>query len=191
MDEVFYRTVYDGGRHDIVTTGRLTAQKNHKMLIHAFAMIADRIPDNLVIYGEGELRGELEALVAELHLKDRIFLPGSITDVANTIRSAKLFVLSSDYEGMPNSLMEAMALGLPCLSTDCPCGGPRMILEKDAALCLSPVNDCKCFSDKMLYLLLDSTLLASVGCGLKSCAFEFNPQEVYKVWASYAASWIK
>lgn len=185
VDEVFYRTVYDGERHDIVTTGRLTAQKNHKMLIHAFAMIADRIPDNLVIYGEGELRGELEALVAELHLKDRIFLPGSITDVANTIRSAKLFVLSSDYEGMPNSLMEAMALGLPCLSTDCPCGGPRMLFGESMGKCLVPIRDPHPLSCKMLQSLCHPEEAGATMQFAQKQAEMFSPYRIFRTWNDF------
>lgn len=141
VDEVFYNTKYEGERHDIVTTGRLVPQKNHKVLIRAFADIADKVSDNLIIYGEGELRPELEKMITELHMEDRIFLPGVTRNVADTIKSAKLFVLSSDYEGMPNSLMEAMALGLPCISTDCPCGGPRMLLGKANQQLLVSVGD--------------------------------------------------
>jgi glycosyltransferase involved in cell wall biosynthesis len=134
VDEIFYKTKFEGQRRDIVTTGRLVPQKNHKLLICAFAKIADKTEDNLYIYGEGELRSELEQLVSKLKLQNRIFLPGAVKNVADTIKSAKLFVLSSDYEGMPNSLMEAMALGIPCISTDCPCGGPRMLLNKSFLL---------------------------------------------------------
>ena len=129
VDDVFFNTKFDGVRHNFVTTGRLTPQKNHKVLINAFAKIADKINDNLYIYGEGELRAELEQLVSDLNMQGRVFLPGAVKNVANIIKSAKLFVLSSDYEGLPNSLMEAMALGIPCISTDCPCGGPRMLLN--------------------------------------------------------------
>ena len=150
VDDVFFNTVFDGIRHDFVTTGRLTSQKNHKMLIKAFAKIADKVNDNLYIYGEGGLRAELEQLVADLNMQRRVFLPGVVKNVADTIKSAKLFVLSSDYEGLPNSLMEAMALGIPCISTDCPCGGPRMLLQKDA---LVPVNDELCLSNTMLVFL--------------------------------------
>lgn len=131
VDDVFFNTKFDGVSHDFVTTGRLTPQKNHKVLINAFAKIADKINDNLYIYGEGELRAELEQLVSDLNMQGRVFLPGAVKNVANVIKSAKLFVLSSDYEGLPNSLMEAMALGIPCIATDCPCGGPRMLLNDD------------------------------------------------------------
>ena len=188
VDKIFYRTVYGGVRHDVVTTGRLTAQKNHKMLIRAFAQIADHVTDKLFIYGEGELRGELESLIAELHMQNRIFLPGSTKNVAETIKSAKLFVLSSDYEGMPNSLLEAMALGLPCLSTDCPCGGPQMLLKDYSDYCLSQVNDFESFSKKMCVLLRDAALLASIGNELRRRSLGFNPSEVYKEWASYVIS---
>jgi glycosyltransferase involved in cell wall biosynthesis len=143
VDEVFFKTKFDGVRRNLVTTGRLAPQKNHKMLIKAFAKIADKINDDLYIYGEGELRAELEQLVLDLNMQNRIFLPGAVKNVADTIKSAKLFILSSDFEGLPNSLMEAMALGIPCISTDCPCGGPKMLLNEsylcktncDATLC--------------------------------------------------------
>lgn len=129
VDDVFFNTPLAEKRHDIVTTGRLTAQKNHIMLIHAFSQIANEIEDNLIIYGEGELRRELEDLVRELGLEKRVFLPGSTRNVPEVLSKAKIFVLSSDYEGMPNSLLEAMAMGLPCISTDCPSGGAREVLS--------------------------------------------------------------
>ena len=145
--DVFFNTHFDGERHDIVTTGRLVPQKNHKMLIKAFAQIANKIEDNLYIYGEGKLQHELEQLISDLKMNGRIFLPGAVNNVAETIKSAKLFVLCSDYEGLPNSLMEAMALGIPCISTNCPCGGPRMLLNDDF---LVDVNDDVQLGDKLL-----------------------------------------
>ena len=98
-------------------------QKNQKLLIEAFSKIAKEFPDeNLVIYGEGELRDTLETQSKKLGLEGRVKLPGTTTNVAEKLSSAKVFVLSSDYEGMPNALMEAMTVGVPVISTDCPCG---------------------------------------------------------------------
>lgn len=150
VDETFFSTRFDSERHDIVTTGRLVSQKNHKLLIKAFSQIADKIDDNLYIYGEGELRHELEQLVFDLNMQNRIFLPGVVKNVPETIKSAKLFVLCSDYEGLPNSLMEAIALGIPCISTDCPCGGPKMLLNKNF---LVPINDISQLSELILKMV--------------------------------------
>lgn len=186
VDEIFYNTTYNGERHDIVTTGRLTAQKNHKLLIRAFAAIADKISDNLIIYGEGELRGELESLIAELHLENRVFLPGSVKNVADTIKSAKLFVLSSDYEGMPNSLMEAMALGIPCISTDCPCGGAKALLNEVEDDCLVAVNNENELSEKMYRILKTDSFHISQNLQLKAKCF--NPYEIYEIWKNYLVS---
>ena len=186
VDEVFYNTIYNGERHDIVTTGRLVAQKNHKMLIRAFAAIADKISDNLIIYGEGELRGELESLIAELHLENRVFLPGSVKNVADTIKSAKLFVLSSDYEGMPNSLMEAMALGIPCISTDCPCGGPRMLFDDDLKEYLVPLQQKSALSDLMFKVVkLMEAGDSRINFTMRDHAISFMPNRVYQEWHEF------
>ena len=184
VDKVFYDTIYNGERRDIVTTGRLTAQKNHKMLIRAFASVADKISDNLVIYGEGELRGELESLIVELHLENRVLLPGGVKNVADTIKSAKLFVLSSDYEGMPNSLMEAMALGIPCISTDCPCGGPRMLFGENAEDKLVPCGDLKELSRRIFKELYNQRN----GTTERKLAQAFRPEQVNYDWEKYLIS---
>lgn len=183
VDEVFYNTKYEGERHDIITTGRLVPQKNHKLLIRAFAAIADKVPDNLFIYGEGELRSELETLIAELHMQDRIFLPGGIKNVADTIKSAKLFVLSSDYEGMPNSLMEAMALGIPCISTDCPCGGPRELFGENLKKNLVVMKNESKLAQTMLNVLC--TQPKEIEIKTKERAQLFFPTQIYTDWAQY------
>ena len=98
------------------------------MLCRAFAGLAEEFPAyRVVIYGEGEKREELERLIASLHLENRVFLPGRTERVEDKIQKSSLFVMTSDTEGMPNALLEAMALGLPVISTDCPCGGPGEI----------------------------------------------------------------
>jgi len=112
----------------IVAAGRLDENKNHAMLIHAFAIAEDYPAVRLVIYGEGALRTALETLVEEKGLGGRISLPGNVSDVADHICKARIFTLTSNTEGMPNSIMEAMALGIPVIATDCPCGGPSALI---------------------------------------------------------------
>lgn len=112
----------------IVSMGRLTKQKNHPLLIKAFAKFSAPFEDlHLVIYGEGEERENLEALVKELGLSQKVSLPGKTSQVSEVLSEADLFVLSSDYEGLPNTLIEAMAVGLPCISTACPTGPKDLI----------------------------------------------------------------
>ena len=102
----------------IVSVGRLMQQKNQKMLLAAFKSVVGKYPDyQLVIYGEGPMREDLEAYAKELGIEKSISLPGSVADVHDRIKDAEVFVLSSDYEGMPNALIEAMCLGLPVIST--------------------------------------------------------------------------
>ena len=185
VDEVFFKTKYDGLRKDIVTTGRLVKQKNHELLIRAFTSIANRIDDNLIIYGEGQERNSLEKLINQLNMKGRIFLPGNINNVADTIKSAKIYVLSSDFEGMPNGLMEAMALGLPCISTDCPCGGPREIITNGINGLLVSVNNKKKLANAMLELLKDDNKLNIFGIKAREKSLIFKSHTIISEWQNY------
>lgn len=101
-----------------VSVGRLIPQKNQELMIRAFAEFYKEHPDyELVIFGEGELRDSLEQLALKLGLGNSLRMPGNSSDVAGSISNATAFLLSSDYEGMPNALLEAMCVGLPCVST--------------------------------------------------------------------------
>lgn len=132
INDEFIRPPYEGEREKIiVSVGRLTEQKNQKLLINAFSKLEKDLKEyQLIIYGEGELRNCLEEQIRELQLENKVFLPGEVDDINEKIYKASLFVLSSDYEGMPNALMEAMALGIPCISTDCPCGRTKISNKK-------------------------------------------------------------
>lgn len=102
----------------IVSAGRLTRQKNQEMLIRAFSEIVKKYPEyKLVIYGEGPDRETLQSLITSLNLQEQVILPGNVSDLHDRMKTAEMFVLSSDYEGMPNALIEAMCIGLPVIST--------------------------------------------------------------------------
>ena len=102
----------------IVSVGRIIKQKNNMMLINAFKTICDDFKNaKLVFYGEGNLKESLGQKVAEMGLGERIIFAGNVKDVISNIKDAKMFVMTSDYEGMPNALLEAMCAGLPVIST--------------------------------------------------------------------------
>lgn len=102
----------------IISVGRLYEQKNQKMLIDAFAKIAHRFPTfQLVIYGEGHLRKELESQIHRLGLQERVLLPGRSSNVIDEIAQSKVFCLSSNYEGMSNAMIEAFCVGTPVVMT--------------------------------------------------------------------------
>lgn len=107
-----------GRGKSVISVGRLTAQKRQDLLIAAFARVATP-GAHLTILGEGEDRAALEAQVAALGLTGRVAMPGYVDDVASALRRADLFVLTSDYEGLPAAVLEAMAAGCPVLATDC------------------------------------------------------------------------
>ena len=114
----------------IVTVGRLYEQKNQKLLIEAFNKIKSDFPETtLEIYGKGILKDELQDLIDKYNLTNRVKLMGAYSDVIDRIYGAKCFVLPSLYEGMPNALMEAMCLGITVISSDCPCGGPKDLIQ--------------------------------------------------------------
>ncbi len=102
----------------IVSVGRLTEQKNQVMLIRSFIKILDCHPyATLIIYGEGELRESLQKMIDEKNLQDKIKLPGVVDNIHDEIKDANIFVLSSNYEGLSNALLEALVMGVPCIST--------------------------------------------------------------------------
>ncbi len=186
VDEKFFGTPYVGERKDIVTVGRLEPQKNHRLLIRAFYRIAKRHQDvNLIIYGDGSLYTELSRYVEKLRLQERIKLKGAAMDIQEKIYDAKLFVLSSDYEGLPNAVMEAMTLGIPVISTDCPCGGPRLLLQNNEYGILVPMKDEIAMARAMDQVLKDTKLANELSQKGKLRSLAFEPKVVFKEWNEY------
>lgn len=184
VDKLFFDIKRSECPHDIIATGRLTEQKNHSLLIRAFAQIADQISDNLYIYGSGD-SSQLEELVKTLGIENRVFLPGVSKNIPEILSKAKLYVLSSDFEGMPNALMEAMAVGVPCISTNCPCGGPKSLFTKDMYHYLTPVGDIDAMSCRILELIQNSFQREAHGKACKEAAKAFAPDSVNDQWEKY------
>ncbi len=142
----------DGGAPVILAVGRLTVQKDYPTLIKAFAHLTARRPCRLIILGEGKKRKELEDLVAGLRLADQVSLPGWVDNPFAFMSRASLFVLSSLHEGLPGVLVQALACGCPCVSTDCP-AGPSEILRGGELGPLVPVGDDVALADAMYRVL--------------------------------------
>ncbi len=136
----------------ILGAGRLTRQKDFPTLLRAFALLQNRCPSRLVILGEGALRQRLTALAGELGIREKLALPGFTTNPYAWLARADLFVLSSAWEGSPNVLTEALALGTPAVATDCP-SGPREILQQGRYGPLVPVGDAEALAEAMEHTL--------------------------------------
>lgn len=132
----------------VVAMGRLAPQKGFDLLLQAFARVRAGVDCRLVIFGEGALRGELQAQAERLRLDGCVDFPGYCGQPLAEIARADLFVLSSRFEGSPNALVEAMAVGVPVLAFDCP-HGPREILGGEAAAGLIPAFDIEALSRAM------------------------------------------
>lgn len=141
--------------HCILSVGTLKAQKDHKTLIEAFALLPKRLNAKLAILGEGSLRPELEMLVRRLGLEGRVLMPGFVLDPYPWYQTADLFVLSSRWEGFGNVIVEALECGVPVVSTDCP-SGPAEILQNGRFGSLVPVQDKVAMADAITRALQQS-----------------------------------
>ena len=170
----------------IVNVGRLTKQKNQYNLIKAFYIFQKKHDTyKLFIYGDGELKEELNNLISELGLKEKVFLKGNVDNIKESIYKSNIFVLSSDYEGMPNALMEAMALGIPCISTDSPCGGPKFLIDNEENGLLVPINDVNSLANAMDYLAENKNIATKLGNNANKIGKELKCEKINKKWIDY------
>lgn len=147
------KSVPEGTNKKIVSVGRLTGQKNFLMLEKAFAKIAKQYPDvTVTIYGEGPQRQLLEQVIEQDGLKDRFILYGASKDVLNEIKDASIFAFSTNFEGFPNALIEAIALGIPVVTTDFASGVAREVVNEKAGIVV-PVGDVDAFANGLKDLL--------------------------------------
>ncbi|MEX1081493.1 MAG: glycosyltransferase [Halofilum sp. (in: g-proteobacteria)] len=160
----------------IVAVGRLSQQKDYSTLIRAFSRVRKVIRARLVIVGEGKDRGALEALVGELHLEADVALPGFAENPYAWIAHADVFTLSSRWEGLVNVVIEALALGVPIVSTDCP-SGPREILDGGRYGELVPVGDYEELAAALVRALQDKTPGVDRSEGVKPFFAEYAARE--------------
>ena len=177
---------YMGERKKVfAAVGRLEKQKNFLLLINAFAKFCENVDGyELVIYGEGKEREKLENLVKNLHLVGRVQLPGRNFDVLNKIIDSAAFILSSDYEGMPNALIEAMCMGMPVISTDCPSGGPHELINNEVNGLLIPVNSEESLVSAM-FKITDAKVQEQFEKNLKLFRDTMTSDQVFDEWRSF------
>ena len=178
---------YEGEREKtIVTVGRLEKQKNQRILIDAFKNVEKKHKDySLLIYGEGKLHQELQNYAKELGLNSKVIFKGKRDNIEKEIYKAGIFVLSSDYEGMPNALMEAMSLGLPCISTACPCGGPKMLIENSKNGLLVQINNSQKMEEAINFLIENKNIAQQMGKNANNVNKKYSPDKICKEWIKF------
>ena len=175
---------YEGERRkEIVAVGRIEPQKNHRLLLDAFAVFSHTHPEyQLCIYGKGELQSDLEKQAKDLGIAEQVKFPGFASDVLQRIRTSAMYVLSSDYEGISNSLLEAMGIGLPVISTDCPIGGSKMLIESGINGILVPMNDVKSLAEAMCRVADEKTFAENIACQAKHVREKYSVTSICKEW---------
>jgi glycosyltransferase involved in cell wall biosynthesis len=165
----------------IVSVGRLAPQKGHDVLLRAFAAVSREHPQwTLTIAGEGPERQALSALAAELGISDRVRLVGTVPEPGELLVASDFFVMASRYEGFPNALLEAMACGLPVISTRS-VGAQEIVTDGHDGL-LTPIDDEAALADAMRRLIEDPQLRAHLGRNGAEVSERYSLERIVERW---------
>ena len=182
----------------VVYVGRLVEQKNPMFLVNAFEKIIEKYPEyQLYLYGdnfEDECKEELQRYLEKpekKEIKAHVHFMGRSDKLEMEMADAAMFVLPSNYEGMPNALMEAMALGLPVISTDCPCGGSRYWIEPGITGQLVGVRDLDSMVQAMEYYILHPEEAEKMGQNARKKMQKATVEKVYIQWKTYIEEVLK
>lgn len=141
---------FEFDENKVICVGRLVKQKNYKMTIKSFALFKTQNPNaKLYIYGDGPEREKIKKMILQNNLEKDVFLKGNVSNIYEEMSNSNLFIMTSYYEGLSNALIEAMAIGLPCVVTDESNGGSRELIESGENGYLVRINDFADFAKKM------------------------------------------
>lgn len=189
VDNRFFEANYRGFENIspvIVSLGRLEQQKRFDVLLLAFKRLLAKNPSPILyIYGTGSQKFELSEMIKTLELTGKVFLKGATDSVISVLENASVFVLSSDYEGMPNALLEALAVGVPSVSTDCPCGGPRSIIQNEKNGLLVPVGNDEVLANAIYRILEDREFAKKLSDNAIKMSKIFSPDCVFEHWRNF------
>lgn len=173
--------------NEICNSARLDFfQKRQDILIKAFKIVTDKYPEmRLKLFGDGEDRKNAENLVESLGLKDKVLFMGTVKNPIKHIVESKLFVLSSDYEGISNSLTEAMAAGLTCISTDTSPGGARLLIEDGVNGLIAPCDNPSALAEKICFCLDNPEKSDAMGINAKDSVNRFSEDKIAKMWFEF------
>lgn len=168
----------------IVSVGRLSLkQKRQDVLINAFKIVLEKHPEmQLVFYGDGQDQEKIESIIKENGFEDKVVLAGVTKDVKASIEKAKVFVLSSDYEGIPNALIEAMQYGVPSVSTDCSPGGARLLINDGENGFIVPCGDEQKLAEKINILIENSDISNKFSKNSPKICETFSEEKIANMW---------
>ena len=173
--------VKQGSSTTVTTAGRLIEQKNQAMLVRAMAQVHQARPEvRCKIYGEGHLHRSLQAQIEELGLQDAVTLEGKVSDIHERLAQCGLFVMTSDFEGLSNALIEAMMVGLPCISTDYP-GANELIRDGENGL-LVPCGDHEALAEAVIALMGDPEKMERLARNASQSAQQYRADLVLEQW---------
>lgn len=175
----------DKKENTVLAVGRFFKQKNYRCLVDAFKQFNDSHFNRftLKIYGDGPLKQEIMDYCKTIGISQYTNFAGSDNDWHSKEFKDAVYVLSSDYEGMPNSLAEAMALGIPSISTDCPCGGPRELIQDGINGFLVGVNDSAALAKKMDEAIRQKSLVFYTNT--RNMLYDYSIENTSKKWVAY------
>ena len=188
INPAFIRKRYVGEREkSIVMVGRLDENKNQSLVMEAFAEVLKRgyTDYQLKLFGDGPDMIKLRHLAINLGIEKNVSFVGVVNNVAEHIEKTSLFILASKQEGMPNALIEAMSLGLPCISTDCPCGGPKDLIISGENGLLVPVDDKDAMVNAILKVLSDKEFADKLGQKATKVQEKYDPKVANEKWEKY------
>lgn len=173
-------------RKEIVNFCRLVPVKNIPLLVEAFAKLSKEYPDyNLTVYGEGWHEKAIKRSISEFGVEDKVFVKPFAKNVLDLVRDSAMFVTSSDREGISNSMLEAMAIGLPVISTDCPAGGARMVIKPYENGILVPVRDSEAMYKAMKYMIDNPNEAEKMGQNAVEIRNTLEKNKILKQWLSF------
>ena len=176
-------------KKEIVCVGRFeNKQKRQDLAIKAMKFIHEQCSEyKMIFWGDGDDLDSVKALVHELSLDDCVVFKGVSQNVLNDIKDSEIYLLTSDYEGIPNTLIEAMSIGMPCVSTDCSPGGARLLLGDSENGLIVPCGNAEAISDAVMKLIKSKKLSTDYGEKAKRSLSRFSTKRIMGNWDEYIA----